>query len=148
MSIHSRSARRTSARTSCVRAAIVLGALGLASAACGPEYDRTEISAVKPSDLGGGISRAKLDVPEGLIVKAHVVVWNDDNEPMPLTIRSLDPNVVEVAGVVNDRDYAFVGRKAGRTQVEFKAEDTVVLTLEAEVVAQPELPSDVAKVVR
>ena len=118
---------------------MVLASL-LALVACGPEYDHTDITAVKASDLGGGMSRSGLEVHEGMIVKAHLVVWNDDNEPMPLTVRSTDTSIVEVASVVTDRDFAFLGLKAGRTTIEFKAEDTVVLTIDAEVKAQPDMP--------
>jgi hypothetical protein len=118
--------------------AIFAGLLGLA--ACGPDYDHTEISAVKSPALGGGLTMQKLDVHEGLIVKAHIVVWNDDKEPMPLDVRAVDPTIVEVAGVVSDRDYAFVGLKAGHTQVEFRADGDVVLTVDADVLPQPDQP--------
>jgi hypothetical protein len=117
-------------------AAIVASAVGLA--ACGPKYDHTDITAVKSSGLGGGLDKAALSVPEGLVVKAHIVVMNDDNKPMDVSIRALDPSFVEVAGVVNDRDYAFLGKRVGHTQIEFATDDTVVLTLEADVTAQPE----------
>lgn len=130
--------RGTWSLPSLLRSSLLLGALALV--ACGTEYERTEISGVKKTDLGGDLTVQRLAVPEGLIVKAHIVVWNDDNVQMPLAVRSVDPSVVEVAGVVNDRDYAFIGLKAGRTQIQFVAEDSVVLTVEAEVTAQPPLP--------
>jgi len=124
-----------------IRGAIVAAALALGVTACGPEYDRTEISAVRGQDtLGGTINNQRLDVPEGLVITAHIVAWNDDNEQMPLGVRSKDPSIVEVAGVVNDRSYAFLGLKQGRTEIELVADGTVVLTIPATVSAQPSLP--------
>jgi hypothetical protein len=122
-----------------LRGAIALVALVLGVGACGPDYDRTDISGTVPDELGGGISIQQLDVHEGMILKSHIVSWNDDNEQMPLVIRSLDPSIIEVAGVINDHDFAFVGRKAGHTQVQVVADDVVVLTIEANVIAQPAL---------
>lgn len=126
-------------RTSVVLAS--LAPLAFAAAACGPEYDRTEISAVKgQGTLGGAVNTQRLEVPHGLVITAHIAVWNDDNEQMPLGVRSKDPNIVEVAGVVNDRNYAFIGLQPGRTEIEFLADGNVVLTIPATVAAQPELP--------
>lgn len=124
-----------------VRGLAIAAALALGGTACGPEYDRTEISAVKGQNtLGGAINTQRLDVPEGLVITAHIVVWNDDNEQMSLGVRSKDPSVVEVAGVVNDRNYAFLGLKPGQTEIELVADGTVVLTIPATVATQPELP--------
>jgi hypothetical protein len=123
------------------RGGLLLATLAIGVAACGPEYERTEITGVKQTDLGGNITIEQINVPEGLIIKAHIVVWNDDNVQMPLAVRAVDPSIIEVAGVVNDRDYAFVGLKQGHTQIQFVAEDTVVLTVEADVTAQPALPA-------
>lgn len=121
--------------------ASVLAMVALGVSACGPEYDRTEISAVKgDGTLGGTISTRRLDVPEGLVITAHVVVMNDDDEPMPLEIRSKDPSIVEVRPVVNPRNYAFLGLKQGTTEVQFVADGSVVLTIPATVIQQPELP--------
>ena len=123
------------------RKAVIVAALAFGAMACGPEYDRTEISAVKGhTTLGGAINTQRLDVPEGLVITAHIAVWNDDNEQMPLGIRSKDPSIVVVKGVVNDRNYAFVGLKEGTTQIELIADGDLVLTIPATVVKQPDLP--------
>lgn len=108
--------------------------------ACGPDYDHTDITGVKASGLAGSFDKAKLDVHEGLIVKAHIVGWNDDREAVPLEVRAVDPTVVEVAGIISDRDYAFVGLRSGHTQIELRFEGEVVLIVEADVHPQPELP--------
>jgi hypothetical protein len=121
------------------RIALVVGSFG--AAGCAPEFDHAEISGVKQTGLGGGLTMTKLDVPEGLIVKAHIVMWNDDKKAMGLSIRAADPAVIEVASVVNDRDYAFVGLRTGHTQVEFRADDKLVLTVDAEVKPQPDMPA-------
>jgi len=123
------------------RKAVIVAALAFGAMACGPEYDRTEISAVKGrTTLGGTIDTRRLDVPEGLVITAHIAVWNDDNEQMSLGIRSKDPSIVEVKGVVNERNYAFVGRREGTTEIELIADGDLVLTIPATVVKQPELP--------
>ena len=120
-----------------LRTVTVLSTVALGLVACGPDYDHTDISAVRKTKLGGDINIQRLEVPEGLVLKAHIAVWNDDEETMPLVVRSKDPSIVEVAGVVSDRDYAFLGLQRGRTEIEFVADGTVVLTIEANVVAQP-----------
>ena len=123
------------------RRAVLLAGLALGLMACGPEYDRTEISAVRGhTTLGGALSTQRLDVPEGLVITAHIAVWNDDNEQMPLGIRSKDPSIIEVKGVVNERNYAFVGHKEGTTEIEFIADGDLVLTIPATVTKQPALP--------
>jgi hypothetical protein len=125
-----------SRRAHIVRTAIALCTL----VACGSDYDRTELTGTIPDDLGGGISLTRLQVHEGMILKSHIVAWNDDRKPMALTVRSRDTNIVQVASVISDRDFAFVGRNAGHTQIELIADDTLVLTIEADVTPQPELP--------
>lgn len=121
--------------------AVVLASLVFGVAACGPEYDRTEISAVKgQGTLGGTVNTQRLELPHGLAITAHIAVWNDDNEQMPLGVRSKDPSIVEVNRAVNDRNYTFIGWQQGRTEIEFLADGNVVLTIPATVTAQPELP--------
>jgi hypothetical protein len=110
----------------------------LALVACGSDYDHTDITSVKESEIGGGINKTTLSVPEGLVVSAHIQSWDDDRKSMPVSIRSHDTNVVEVAGIISPNDYAFIGLKAGRTQIDFSAGDTVVMTIEADVTPQPE----------
>lgn len=105
--------------------------------ACGPDYEKTEVTAVKPSPLGGTVSTRQVSVPEGMIVKAHIVTFNDDQEVMHAHVLSHDESIVEVVAVVNDRDYAFIGKKPGRTEVEFQADGETVFTVIAEVTAQP-----------
>lgn len=119
--------------------AVALALFVSALTGCGPEYDRTEISAVKgQGTLGGGVSVQRLDVPEGMILTAKVVVWNDDNEQMSLNVRAKDTSIIEINPVVNARNYAFIGKKAGTTAIEVLGDGEVVLTIPATVTAQPE----------
>ena len=122
-----------------------LGGIVLPVIACGPNYERIELTGEKKSPLGGEVKANHVSVPEGMIVKAHVVPYNDDGEPMQQHVFPRDPDVLEVIAVVNDRDYAFIGKKPGRTQVEFQADGETVLIVEAVVTEQPppeSLPSD------
>jgi hypothetical protein len=114
-----------------------LAACVMTMIACGPDYEKTEVTGVKPSRLGGTASNRLVSVPEGMIVKAHVVSFNDDNEIMHAHVLSHDDSIVEVVAVVNDRDYAFIGKKPGRTEVEFQADGETVFTVIAEVTEQP-----------
>jgi hypothetical protein len=109
----------------------------IAVAACGPDYERTDITAVKQSPLGGTVTTRSITVPEGMIVKAHVVPTNDDGDLMQADVKSRDETVVEIAAIVNDRDYAFIGKSVGKTEVEFRADGEVVFVLIAEVTPQP-----------
>jgi hypothetical protein len=110
-------------------------------AACGPEYDRTEISAIRqPGTFTGELSTRRFDVPEGLLITAHIAIWNDDNEQMSIDLRSKDPSVVEINQTVNDRNYTFIGKRVGSTEIQFVADGEVVLTIPATVSKQPELP--------
>jgi hypothetical protein len=118
--------------------ALALAALGVV--ACGPDYQRTDIEGVVTSPLGGRIDYSRVEVPLGMILKAHIVPTNDEGKPMETTIRSRDPGVVEVAPVVSDHDYAFLGLRPGITQVEIRAEGDLVLIIDAVVTAQPDLP--------
>lgn len=118
-----------------VRTAVLLGALTAALAACGPEYDRIDIDAVE-AELGGSINSQRIHVREGLIVKAHIVPWNDDKDPLSLTLRSKDESKLKVAPTVNDRDYVFIGLEAGSTEVEFIVDGKTVMTVPASVTPQ------------
>ena len=111
--------------------------VGLSILACGPDYERTDITAVKPSPLGGDVKPNFVSVPEGMIVKAKVVPVDDDRELMQAHVFSHDESVLEVIAVVNDRDYAFIGKKPGKTEVEFQADGETVFRVVAEVTAQP-----------
>ncbi|AKU97969.1 hypothetical protein AKJ09_04633 [Labilithrix luteola] len=123
--------KTTSARS------LVVFAFALALGACGPSYDHTEITGVVASPLGGTVTFQRVEIPEGMIVKAHIVSLNDDDDLMGGTVRSHDESIVGVSSLVSDRDFAFEGRKPGRTDVEILADGKLVLVLEAIVSAQP-----------
>jgi hypothetical protein len=108
--------------------------------ACGPEYDHTTITNVKGSDIGGTMDLAHLEVPEGMITTANIVVYNDDDEIMKLVPRSADPSTIEVSNIINAHNYGFIGLKKGHTQILLYAEDELVVTIEADVTEQHPLP--------
>ena len=125
----------------------VAPALGLAVAlatsvlaGCGPDYERTDVRAVVPSKLGGTVSTRRVEVPSGMIVKARLQAFNDDNERMRTDVEADDPNVLEVAPVINDSDWAFLGLREGRTQVRVYADDQLVEIIDAVVTPQPSAP--------
>lgn len=117
-------------------AALALAASSLV--ACSPEYDRTEISSVRGNNVvGGNVDVQKLTLPEGLVLTARVVVWNDDDETMPIHLRSKDTSIVEIAGVADYKSYAFLGLKEGQTEIEVLADGKVVHRIPATVTKQP-----------
>jgi len=119
----------------------LLLAVALSSlAGCVAEYDHTDIGQVRASVLGGRVDRQGISVPEGMIVTAHIVSYNDDNNIMPMTFRALDPAIIDVSNVISDHDFAFIGLKQGTTDVELRAGDRVVLVIQAVVGPQPTPP--------
>ena len=106
-------------------------------AGCGSSFDRLEMSAIVTSDLGGHISDTSMSVPEGLALKATILAFKDDNDRLGLTIRATDPTILDVEPVVTSGAFAFIGRKAGHTDLTFTAGDDVVLIVGADVTAQP-----------
>jgi hypothetical protein len=122
-------------RTSKLLLAAVVAVTGLV--ACGPEFDRLELTSTKTSPLGGEVSTQRISVPEGMIVKTNVAPYDDDNEKMPGRVYSRDGDIVEVIAVVNDRDYAFIGKKVGHTEIVFEADGETVLIVQADVTPQP-----------
>lgn len=122
------------------RSATLIAALVFGSIACGPDYERTDITSTIPDELGGGINIQKLTVHEGMILKSHLTVWNDDREQMKLTIRSDRDDIVEVGNVVSPNDFVFIGKKVGQAAIEISADDELVLRIFAEVVPQPSQP--------
>ena len=122
-----------------MRAAVLASALALG--ACGADYDHTEITNVKGSPpFPGSVSYARIVVPLGMVVTAHVVSYDDDHKAMAMGLQSMDPRVVEVEGVVSANDYAFFGLTPGTTDVQLTAAGKVVLIVTAVVTNQPALP--------
>jgi hypothetical protein len=72
----------------------------------------------------------------------ELTVWPiyDDHKEMAAGLRSKDPDIVEVTGVVNPGDYAFLGLRPGQTEIEVTADGHLVLILTAIVTEQPPLP--------
>ena len=122
-----------------LRGAVV--ACVLALSACTADYDHTEITNVKGSPpFPGTVSYARIVVPVGMVVTAHIVSYDDDHKSMAMGLQSKDTRVVEVEGVVSANDYAFFGLTPGSTDVEFTASGKVVLIVTAVVTEQPSLP--------
>ena len=76
-------------------ALLVIALFALPTTACGPDYERMEISGTKASPLGGEVKANHVSVPEGMIVKTHVVPFNDDDEMMQAHVFSADPDILE-----------------------------------------------------
>jgi hypothetical protein len=111
----------------------------LAAAGCAAEYDHTDITVVRPppGPLEGSVNHARVQVSVGAVVTAHIVSYDDDHEDMAVELRTKDRSVVEVANVVSEHDYAFLGLRPGVTDVELLAGGKLVLIFTAVVVDQP-----------
>ena len=120
----------------------VVAAVAAGSAGCAAEYDHTEISGFRPSlfSSGEGVDRSRITVHSGMIVTAHVISYNDDNNIMTMSVRARDPSIVDVSNVISDHDFAFIGMKPGVTEVEVVAGNKVVLIISAVVLEQPAQP--------
>ena len=114
-------------------ASIALGGL----AGCGPSYDHTDITAVNSTVIGGELQKTQVQIPEGLVISAHIDSKNTDQKPMGLVVRSEDSGIVEIQGIITDHDFAFLGVRAGHTAIDIVADDVVVLTIPADVTPQP-----------
>ena len=133
------SARSLARRVAVLATAAVTAAL---LAGCGPEYDHTDLTLghAPPKPLAGHVDYARIQVSVGAVVTAHIVSYDDDHKEMAAGLRSKDPTVVEVTGVVSPGDYAFLGLRPGQTEVEVRADGHLVLILTAVVTDQPPLP--------
>lgn len=115
----------------------------VALAACGDDYSHTQITAVVGSFTGpttsskDTIDPSHIQITEGNIVKAHIVVFNDDDEQMPLVIKVTTPGKVEVAAATTPDDYTFIGTEVGQAEIQLIADGKRVLSIKADVVAQP-----------
>lgn len=122
-------------RTLLTLAALAFASLGVA---CGPDYERLEIEGiVQPSGLTGEVSRARIVVPHGMVMKAHIVAFNDDDDRMALRLRPVDTSILSVETVIADANFAFLGLRPGTTDVEVLADGERVLTIQAVVPEQP-----------
>lgn len=111
-----------------------IAALGLA---CAPDYSQTELSTQVYAELEAGMNVNQITVPEGGVLKVHISSTNTKNESMANAVSSDDPSIMEVHNVVSDHDFAFFGNKPGTTHVAIRANDEVVLIVQAVVTPQP-----------
>lgn len=127
-------------KTKLTRRGLVGLALAIAPLAigCGPDYERMEITGQKASPLGGEVRGNRVSVPEGMVVKANIVPYDDDQQKMPVRVFAHDPDVLEVAPTVNESNWVFIGKRPGRTRVEYVAGADTVLIVEADVTPQPD----------
>ncbi len=117
----------------------LVAVLGTMLAACGPDFDHTDISG-QQSKIGGAITKSQLTVPVGMIVKAHLAPYNDDHELMTVNVQVRDPDVVEAAPVVSVADFAFIGLRPGHTEIQILADGKVVLIIPTDVTEQGIVP--------
>ncbi len=117
---------------------LVVALAGLAG--CTAQYDHTDIGQARASVLGGRVDRQGISVPEGMIVTVHIVSYNDDDNIMTMSLRATEPTILDVSNVISDHDFAFIGLKQGVTDVELRADDRVVLVMQAVVGPQPSSP--------
>lgn len=115
-----------------VVALCVLGTNG-----CVATYARTEIGAVSGSnELPSTVTGRHISLTVGAVVTAHIGPFNTDGNPMVGDVASEDNSVLEVSRAYGEKNYAFLGRRAGKTHVELKADGVVVALIDAEVLEQ------------
>ncbi len=118
---------------------IYLCALGaIAACGCTSSYSRTDITSVSQSnELTSSVTGRHILLTVAGVVTAHIGPFNSDNNPMVGDVASEDNSILEVSRTYGDKNYAFLGRRAGKTAIELKADGIVVARIEAEVVEQP-----------
>ena len=120
---------------------VVVGAFGLA--ACGPDYDHTDLTLVGTSYQGGQntATLSKITITEGSAMTVHLVVFNDDNEKMPPTFKNSDDTVINFVGGVDVDNYTILALKQGSSQLRIIADDETVQRIDVSVVPQPAPPN-------
>lgn len=118
-----------------ITGSLVCLTLSLGLAACEGDFNRVEIKK-QPSKIGGDITRSRLEVPVGMIVKAHLAPLDDDFDVMDATVTVDDDSVLEAAPVVSEADFAFIGLKPGATEIVLRANGRTVLIIPAVVTEQ------------
>jgi hypothetical protein len=117
-------------------AALLLGVSALTG--CGPDFDRMSIDGVVTTSVSSGrIDTSRVTIPVGMVLKARVVAYNDDDEVMPTEIRTRNGGTLSISRVISENDWAFYGINEGETDVEVYADDRLVLVMHATVTAQP-----------
>lgn len=121
---------------------LALGA-ALFTAACGPDYDHTDLTVVGNSYQGGESSAntSQITITEGAAMTVHLIVYNDDNEKMPTRFRVTDNTVINFVGGVDVDNYTVLALKQGTSQVQIIADDEKVVTINVSVVPQPAPPN-------
>jgi len=120
---------------------IAYAAIAFLAMACGPDFERIDFNAGVQDEFGGQLNIQRFTGHEGMVVKSHVTVWDDDKDQMKLNVNSGDPNIVEVGNIISPNDFAFICKKQGTTTIEFRADDELVFRVEAVCLAQPESAS-------
>ena len=113
------------------------GFLALALAGCGATYNHTDVSSVSQApELPSTVTAKHIQITAGGVVTAHIAPFNSDSNPMVGDVVSEDNSVLEVTRAFGDKNYALLGKHAGKTLVELKADGAIVATIEAEVTEQ------------
>ncbi len=115
--------------------AAAIASLGVV--ACGPDYKNTTFTSVVSGAPGNEINSSHVTLAEGTVLKVHIESLNSDNDRMANHIATEDNTVADVAPVISDRDWLFIGNKAGETHITIKANEDTVMVLDAVVIAQP-----------
>lgn len=117
-------------------AAVLFGVAALTG--CGPDFERMSIDGVVTASTSAGrIDTARVTVPVGMVVKARIVAYNDDDEIMPTEIRTRNGGTISISRVISENDWAFFGMSEGESEVEVYADDRLVLVMRATVTPQP-----------
>jgi hypothetical protein len=122
---------------------LLAAACAIGTAACGPDYKETDITGIVKGASGNDINYNHVTVLEGTVLKAHIASVNSKGDTMGNAMRTDDPSVMDVAYIISDHDWAFLGIKAGTTKITIQANEQTVLIIDANVVAQPDAPSPV-----
>ena len=104
--------------------------------ACGPNYDHTTIDNLK-GFVGDDVTFKRVYIVEGTGIKAHIESFDSNDDSMTTEIVAADASLIDVTPTITEHDYLLSGLKAGRTEIQVKADGKLVLRIDALVEAQP-----------
>jgi hypothetical protein len=88
-------------------------------------------------DPNTSFSMAKVSIPAGEAVVAHIQPFDHGDDPLSGDLVSDDPTILEIRRTVDDATYAFLGVHEGSTVIHVIADGAEVRIIPAVVTAQP-----------
>ena len=124
-------------RVSLVRVVAIAIALSPALTSCDNDsFAYAHVDQVT-GDPNTSFSMAKVSVPAGEAIVAHIQLFDHDDDLLSGDLVSDDPTILQIRRTVDDATYAFLGIHEGSTTIHLMADGAEVRIIPAVVTAQP-----------